>query len=91
MALDIDALYKEYLVRFDRDVGACDVGAFAKYQGTLIKKLARDEFEPAFREYHDTAERYHASLDAGDTVNDVVVKLLRDRAAKLVLKPPGVG
>jgi hypothetical protein len=89
MALDIAALYLEYLARFDREVGAVDVGAFAKYQGRLIKKMGRDEFEPAFREYHDLAQRYADSLERGDTINDVTVKLLRDQAAKLILKPPG--
>jgi len=89
MALDLTVLYREYLTRFDRELGAVEVGAFAKFQGRLIKKMSRDEFEPAFLEYHDLAERYHDSLDRGDTINDVVVKMLRDHAAKLVLKPPG--
>jgi hypothetical protein len=89
MALDLAALYLEYLARFDRNVGAVDVGAFAKYEGRLIKKLSRAEFEPAFLEYADLAHRYHDSVDRGDTINDAVVKLLRDQAAKLVIKPPG--
>ena len=88
MAVDLVALYREYLTRFDREVGAVDVGAFAKYQGRLIKKMARDEFDPAFLEYHDLAQRYHDSIDRGDTINDVLIKMLRDHAAKLILKPP---
>jgi hypothetical protein len=90
MAVDLDALYREYLVRFDREVGPCEVGAFAKYEGRLIKKLGRADFTTAFAAYQDTAERYHATLEAGDTVNDVVVKMLRDQAAGLILKPPGL-
>lgn len=90
MALDLAALYLEYLARFDRQVGAAvDVGAFAKYEGRLIKKLSRAEFEPVFLEYADLARRYADSVDRGDTINDAMVKLLRDQAAKLVLKPPG--
>jgi len=90
MALDLAALYLEYLARFDRQVGAVDVGAFAKYEGRLIKKLGRADFAAAFLTYQETAERYQATLEAGDTVNDVVMKLLRDQAAALILKPPGL-
>jgi hypothetical protein len=88
MALDLEALYRDYLTRFARELGEVDVGAFAKYQGRLIKKMSRDEFEPAFIEYHELSERYYDSLDRGDTVNDVVVKLLRDKAATLILPQP---
>jgi len=45
--------------------------------------------DPAFLEYADLAGRYHDSVDRGDTINDAMVKMLRDHAAKLVLKPPG--
>jgi hypothetical protein len=89
MAIDLAALYLEYLARFDRQVGAVDVGAFAKYEGRLIKKLGRAEFEAAFLEYADLFERYKDSVERGDTINDAMVKLLRDQAAKLVIKPPG--
>jgi hypothetical protein len=90
VAIDLPALYVEYLNRFDREVGTTvEVGAFAKYQGRLIKKMSRDEFDPSFTEYADMARRYHDSLERGDTINDVVVKMLRDSAAKLILKPPG--
>jgi hypothetical protein len=89
MALDLAALYSEYLIRFDREVGAVEIGAFAKYQGRLIKRMARGEFDPAFLEYHDLAQRFHEGLDRGDTINDALIKLLRDHAAKLVLRPPG--
>jgi hypothetical protein len=88
VAIDLDALYAEYLTRFDRQVGRADVGAFAKYEGRLIKKLSRDEFEPAFLEYAELAGRYHDNVENGDTINDAMVKMLRDHAAKLVLKPP---
>ena len=89
MALDLTALYREYLVRFDREVGAIQVGQFAKYQGKLIQKLARPDFDELFAEYHELAQHYYESIDRGDTINDVAVKLLREKAAQLILKPPG--
>lgn len=88
MALDLPALYGEYLARFDREVSGVEIGAFAKYQGRLIKKMNAEDFECAFMEYHELATHYHDALDRGDTINDVMVKMLRDHAATLVLKPP---
>jgi hypothetical protein len=88
MALDLEALYRDYLTRFERELGSVAVGAFAKFQGRLIKKMSRDEFEPAFLEYHELSERYYDSLERGDTVNDVVVKLLREKASTLVMPQP---
>lgn len=88
MVEDLPARYQEYLGRFAAEVGDVQVGAFAKYAGRLIKKLAFEEFTPAYLEYTELADRYRDSLERGDTVNDVVLRLLRDKAAALVLKPP---
>ena len=88
MIEDLPGRYHEYLERFTREVGACEVGGFAKYNGKLIKKLAFEDFTPAYLEYLEMAEHYEASLERGDTINDIVLRLLRDQAASLVLKPP---
>jgi hypothetical protein len=85
---DLPSRYRDYLERFGRELGEHAVGAFAKYRGRLIKKLSFEEFTPAFLEYHEIADRYFESIDRGDTVNDVVVKLLREKAANLVLAAP---
>jgi len=86
---DLPAQYHEYLDRFAGELGAdVKVGAFAKYNGTLIKKLSFEEFTPAFLEYQEIAQRYTESMERGDTINDVVLRLLRERGASLVLKPP---
>ena len=86
---DLPGRYHEYLQRFSASCGNVAVGAFAKHAGKLIKKLTFEEFTPAYVEYMEMAERYQESVDRGDTINDVVLKVLRDSAAQLVLKPPG--
>jgi hypothetical protein len=86
---DLADRYHEYLERFDRDVGKIAVGAFAKHAGKLIKKLSFEEFAPALLEYLEMAQRYQESVERGDTINDIVIKILREQAAKLVLQPPG--
>jgi peptide subunit release factor 1 (eRF1) len=70
---DLPERYREYLDRFTREVGEHAVGAFAKHRGKLIKKMAFEEFTPAYLEY---------------TENDVVLRMLRDQAIALVLAPP---
>jgi hypothetical protein len=88
MSMDFQALFREYLSRFAAEVGDVADGAFVKYQGRLIKRLGFEEFAPAVREYHDLVQRYFDGLERGDTINNIVVKLLRDKAAALVLPPP---
>jgi hypothetical protein len=80
--------YEAYLVRFTAALGDASIGAFVKHQGRLIQKLDRDGFAPVYREYMELASHYLDGLDRGDTVNDLVVKLIRDHAAQLILPAP---
>lgn len=80
--------YREYLARFEAELGAIELGSFAKYNGQLIKKLRYEEFEPLYREYQDVTTHYFESLERGDTINDLIVKLVRERANRLVLASP---
>ncbi|MCA9678029.1 MAG: hypothetical protein H6709_05080 [Kofleriaceae bacterium] len=89
MAEDLASEYDSYLQRFDAQVGEqVDVGAFAKFKGKLIKKLDAAEFAETYREYHELAGHYFESIDRGDTINDAIVKIVREAAAKLVLTAP---
>lgn len=87
---DLPAHYQEYLARVAKELGDLAVGAFAKWSGKLIKKLSFEEFTPAFLEHAELVQRYHESLERGDTINDVVLRLLRDKAAALILPPPSL-
>jgi len=80
--------YEAYLGRFQAALGDASVGAFIKHQGRLIKKLDPEAFAPVYREYMELATHYLEGIDRGDTVNDLVVKLIRDHAAELVLHSP---
>ena len=85
---DVVSEYQEYLTRFHGEYGEQEFGSFVKYQGKLVKKLSYDEFEPLYQEYYETAASYLDSMDRGDTINDVVVKVIRDRAHELLLTSP---
>ena len=80
--------FKKYLARFDEKYGDQDFGSFVKYEGRLVKKLRFEEFEPVYAEYYDVAKTYFDSIDRGDTINDVVVKLVREHAIELLLTSP---
>ena len=88
MIEDLSARYEEYLGRFANELGELSVGAFAKFGGRLIKKLTFEEFTPAFLEYLDMWTHYDQSIERGDTIDDVVLSVLREKAANLVLPPP---
>ena len=84
---DPKARYAEYLERLTHEVGDLEVGAFANYAGRLIHKMAFDEFTEAYTEYAELLVRYHESLERGDTVDDLVLKILREQATNLVMPP----
>jgi hypothetical protein len=86
---DLADRYHAYLERWKREAGDVPVGTFAKFSGKLIKKLTFEEFTPVLIEYVEMATRYQESIDRGDTINDIVLKVLRDQAAQLMLPPPG--
>jgi hypothetical protein len=85
---DLPTRYHEYLDRFFAHLGDVKIGAFAKFNGKLIKKLSFEDFTPLFIEYTEMLDSYQESVERGDTINDLVIKLLREHAANLVLKPP---
>jgi hypothetical protein len=85
---DLVKEYREYLERFEEAVGDRPFGAFVKHHGRLVRKLRYEEFEPLYREYFEVARAYFDSVDRGDTINDVVVKLIRERATELFLASP---
>ncbi|HEY5950804.1 MAG TPA: hypothetical protein VIV40_35170 [Kofleriaceae bacterium] len=89
MIEDLADRYHEYLERWTREAGDVPVGTFAKFSGKLVKKLSFEEFTPILVEYAEMATRYQESVDRGDTINDVVLKVLRDQAAQLMLPAPG--
>lgn len=84
-APDLVDEYRAYLQRFEEQVGPCEFGAFAKLRGRLIKKLRYDEFEAKYREFQEIDKAYSDIMARGDTINDVIVKLLRERCDELVM------
>jgi hypothetical protein len=82
---DLVEEYRSYLQRFEEKLGACEFGEYAKHQGRLVKKLRYDEFEAKLTEFRQVDKAYGEILARGDTINDVLVKVLRERCDELIL------
>ena len=78
--------YQEYLQRFQANVGALAVGAYGKWKGKLVRKLAPNEFATKREELETLQSHYKKALERGDTINDAVLKLVRERQAELLLE-----
>ncbi len=81
----VDA-YRGYLERFEQGVGPGEFGSYAKHNGRLIKKLTFDEFEEKWNELAEVSRAYDEILANGDTINDVLVKVLRERCDELLVE-----
>jgi hypothetical protein len=79
--------YTEYETRFAVMVGAVAVGGYGKYGGQLVRRLSEEEYDRK-RAEHDAIERqYRVTVERGDTLNNAVIKVLRELRAEL-LEPP---
>jgi hypothetical protein len=86
-----DDAYQGYLARFDSAVGPVEVGAYGKFHGRLVRKLSAAEFTAKHGEFAKLDVTYRGILERGDTINDAVVKLWRERRAELLIDDPEPG
>jgi hypothetical protein len=80
--------YQLYLARFAKQVGEIAEGAYGKHEGKLIKKLSPAEFAEKWAEFIDLRANYESILENGYTISNVLMKVLRERAAELIVDPP---
>ena len=83
--------YLDYLARFESQVGALAVGAYGKFQGKLVRKLSAEEFGARHTEFATLDKTYRGILERGDTINDAVVRMWRERRAELLIDGPEPG
>jgi hypothetical protein len=81
--------YPTYLQRFAHALGPMEVGGYGKWNGQLIKKLSAEEFMTRNAEYQQLLGELERTFVAGHTINNRLLRQLRERAAELVLPPPG--
>ena len=79
------AEYAKYVERFEKALGALEVGAYGKWKGHLIKRLSPEDFEVRHSAYRKLAEEFQAAVDRGYTISNQLMRQLREHAAELVL------
>lgn len=77
--------YRAYLSRFDAEVGALAVGAYGKWQGQLVRKLSEAEFATRSAEFDQLDRTYRGILERGDTIDDTLVRVWRERRCELLI------
>jgi len=83
--------YLDYLARFETEVGAVAVGAYGKFHGKLVRKLSAEEFAKRNDEFTTLDKTYRGIIERGDTINDAVVRMWRERRAELLIDGPEPG
>lgn len=83
--------YLDYLTRFEQQVGGLAVGAYGKWKGSLVRKLSAEEFATRNLEFANLDKTYRGIIARGDTINDAVVRLWRERRAELLIEGPEPG
>lgn len=78
--------YLDYLSRWEQNVGAVPVGQYGKWKSTMVRKLAPAEFLNKLDEYNQLSSHYQKVLERGDTLNDTMIRLLRERAIELLIE-----
>lgn len=83
---DYEREFGDYLDRFQRLVGEMDTGQYGRFKGRLVRKLDDQEFRARLDEYVDLGERFVRTLNAGDTIDDLLAVELKGLEADLVLE-----
>lgn len=78
--------FREYVARFDQEIGPKEFGQFGTWERQLVKKLKYDEFVDKYQQFRQMDETYRGILERGDTINDMMLRALREIAAELLLK-----
>jgi len=83
---ELVAAFRQYVERFDTEIGHKEFGQFGTWERQLIKKLKYDEFVEKYMQYKQMDEVYRGVIERGDTINDMMLHALKEIAAELVIK-----
>lgn len=86
MPTDYAQEYERYAVRFGRLVGDIQIGQYGRFRNRLIPRLTPVQFQERVDHYMALGERFVATLNAGDTIDDALAVELRTAEAELVLE-----
>ncbi|MBU1068968.1 hypothetical protein KKD52_08810 [Myxococcota bacterium] len=78
--------FKQYITRFQTDVGNREFGEYGSWNGFVVKKMNFDEFVAKYEEFRNLERLYADILERGDTVNDAIFRTLREQGANLLIE-----
>jgi hypothetical protein len=79
--------YQSYLERAVV-LGAIEPGGYGKFDGKLVRKLNLDEFRERIKEYDALVSSYEKIVQNGHTLSNTLIRVLRERAAELLVQSP---
>jgi hypothetical protein len=77
--------FKEYLKRFETEIGAREFGEYGTWNQFVIKKFNFDEFVTKYEEFKTLQDLYAEILKRGDTVNDAIFRSLKEVGANILI------
>jgi hypothetical protein len=83
---DLKEAFRQYVVRFDTEVGLKEFGQFGTWERRLVKKLRYEEFVVKWKQFREMEHVLKGILERGDTINDAILHALRDCGAELVIR-----
>jgi hypothetical protein len=90
VTIDYETAFAKYNARFVEACGDKPVGAYAKYDRSMVQRLERIEFDRRLDKYVQLHGACKRMIDAGSTISDALVMELREAAAWVVVRAPDV-
>ncbi len=88
MNIDYDAAFDKYNTRYEEHLGAKPIGAYAKFNKHMIKRLDREEFDGHLDKYVQLHGACKRMLDGGSTISDALVHDFEEAAAWVAVQAP---
>ncbi|MCK6575474.1 hypothetical protein L6V77_30830 [Myxococcota bacterium] len=86
MPTDYAQEFQRYSTRFVRLVGDIQPGQYGRFRNRLVPRLTESQFRERVDHYMSLGERFVATMNAGDTIDDTLAVELRSVEAELVLE-----
>jgi hypothetical protein len=83
---ELKEAFRQYLARFESEVGPKDFGQFGTWERRLLKKLRYDEFVVKWKQFKEMEKILEGIMERGDTINDAILLAHREVAAELIIK-----
>lgn len=78
--------FSTYVARFCRLIGELQAGQYGRHRGRLILRLHEDQFDDRMGHYQELGRRLQATIETGDTIDELLIVELRAAETELVIE-----